>query len=344
MTVKKLSPGELKAFLDQVAGKTTLVAPKRSGDTIRYAPVSGSGEVELDYIQPVNSVKDVLFPCDDPLYRYNWSVDAVEFEPVSETEKTVVFGLRPCDLASVDLLDRVFTTGDFSDVQYRRRREHSVLVGMGCLRSAPSCLCRAFGVTPGASQGADMMVYETEEGYVAHSITEKGQELMESMPGTDAGDEDLDRARQASEQTEVPRAEGLSPEGLPEEMREQWDSPYWQQLGLRCLGCGTCTFVCPTCHCFLIADLNRGKKGLRFKSWDSCQYKRFVLAAGDHNPRPTRKERIRQRFMHKLAYFPETNDAFLCTGCGRCIASCPVDIHIAGVLRDMKGVSADASS
>lgn len=345
MSVKKLSPGDLSSFLDDVAGKMNLVAPVKSGDSVRYAPASGSEGVVLDYVLPDNSIKDVLFPADDPVYKYRWSVEAAEFEPIERTdEKTVVFGVRPCDLAAIDLLDQVFTGGDFGDVQYQNRRENTMMIGLGCLEADPSCICRAFEVTPGSSRGADVMMYRDEDGYLAHAVTEKGRELLSSMPGTEVGGEDLEAARERSEATEVPRAEGLSPQGLEDQLMGRWDSPYWEQLSLRCLSCGTCTFVCPTCHCFMIADLSRGQEGLRFKRWDSCQYKRFVLAAGDHNPRPTRKERIRQRFMHKLVYFPETNDGFLCTGCGRCVSRCPVDIHIAGVVRDMKEVKADAGS
>lgn len=344
VTVKRLDSGQIRSFLDSMASSRTLVAPVDRGGMTLLRPVSGAGEVNLDYILPVNSVKDFLFPHNEALYRYRTGTETVEFEPVTGHGDMVLFGLRPCDLASVSLLDNVFNTGDFDDAQYRARRAATTIVGLACTAAAPTCMCTSFGVSPGAPGGADLMLYPDGDGYLAEALTDQGKELLDVAGGADVPAEKIEAARAASDAIEVPLAPRVNPEGLQRDMWDMWDSPYWQRLSLRCLGCGTCTFLCPTCHCFLLADVGRGQDGVRFKCWDSCQFAAFLAGAGGHNPRPTRKERVRQRFMHKLVYYPERYDSFLCTGCGRCVARCPVDLHIAGVVSDLKEVDADAGS
>ncbi len=342
VTVKVLKAGQIGSLLDHLAADATLVAPVDRGGMTFLRPVSDAGEVSLDYVLPVNSVKDFLFPHNEALYRYRTAPDSVEFDPVDPPGPVVVFGLRACDLASVRLLDQVFQTGDFDDAQYRLRREQTVLVGLACATAASTCLCRSFGVTPGASDGADIMLYPVGDDLLVQPISERGLQLLEGFSGAgEASAEDLANARAASDGLELPLAARVDVRDIEDRAGRSWDLPYWQELSMRCLGCGTCTFLCPTCHCFLLADVNRGKDGVRFKCWDSCQFASFLAGAGGHNPRPTRKERIRQRFMHKLSYYPERYGSLLCTGCGRCVARCPVDLHIAGVVSDLKEVSAD---
>ena len=119
--------------------------------------------------------------------------------------------------------------------------------------------------------------------------------------------------------------------------QEFFDAPEWKTLSESCLGCGTCTFVCPTCQCYDIKDFNTGKGVVRFRCWDSCMYSNFTkMSAGQ--PRLTQVERFRQRFMHKLVYYPENNDGmFGCVGCGRCLAKCPISMNIVKVMKTVGG-------
>jgi len=125
---------------------------------------------------------------------------------------------------------------------------------------------------------------------------------------------------------------------LGKDEKEIFKSENWDELYKSCIGCGTCTFICPTCQCYDIRDYKVGDKVLRFRCWDSCMYSDFTKMAHG-NPRTSQKERFRQRFMHKLVYFPLNNEnEFSCVGCGRCVRKCPVKANIAGVIKKFGGV------
>lgn len=135
-------------------------------------------------------------------------------------------------------------------------------------------------------------------------------------------------ARQKYEAAVKQKVPALNLNGLKEKLRNGFDSPLWGTIAERCLGCGVCTYLCPTCHCFDISDKIKGERGRRMRSWDSCQYALFTMHASGHNPRPSKRERMRQRIMHKFLYAQDNFKETFCVGCGRCVRSCPVNLDI----------------
>ena len=115
-------------------------------------------------------------------------------------------------------------------------------------------------------------------------------------------------------------------------LEEHFEDPLWEEKAFRCIGCGTCTFLCPTCHCFDIQDESVFDGGSRLKNWDGCQFSLFTLHTSGHNPRDTQPKRYRQRIIHKYAIYPEKFGKVLCTGCGRCVAHCPVNLSLYDVV------------
>ncbi|HHY95617.1 MAG TPA: sulfite reductase [Firmicutes bacterium] len=370
--MKKLSPEELQRFLQALASTTSLVAPVREDGQVLFrpivpSPVTASGtqaggatveatpgaeggawhvrDIVLDYVNTVRSGKELFFPQTEVMFRFQPS-PAAAIEVVEPTGQTVLFGIRPCDLAALGVLDALFLGGDYQDAYYRGRRENTVLVGMACSQpDVTSCFCTAFGITPGSSEMADLMLYPGAGWYALEVLTAKGEQLLERLTGAglgtlgEAGAEATALAEEYRRKP-VPLGDALTAGDLWKELDDRFADPYWEEASRRCLGCGICTYLCPTCHCFLVTDEMKRDQGLRLRCWDSCQFDDFLLMAGGHNPRPTKKERTRQRFLHKLNYFPHRYGRYLCTGCGRCVLHCPVGLDMATVLGDLKGVTA----
>jgi ferredoxin len=127
-------------------------------------------------------------------------------------------------------------------------------------------------------------------------------------------------------------------EGVPEKLKTMFESEIWDEIARKCVNCGACTYLCPTCHCFDINQEVRGEDGVKYRCWDSCMFGDYTQMAGGHNPRPGKKERVRNRFMHKLCFFPERYNMLLCTGCGRCLENCPVQMDITSVIKRVQEV------
>ncbi|MEW6399422.1 MAG: 4Fe-4S dicluster domain-containing protein [Bacillota bacterium] len=357
--MRRLERKDMRAFLDKLASAASLVAPVREDGVVVFRPVSSGEQVVLDYVNPVRSAKELFFPQTEVMFRFLPSPVA-GITPVQPDRQTVLFGIRPCDLAALSLLDEVFLGGDYRDACWARRRELTTLVGMACEQpDESSCFCTAFGITPGTADGADIMLYPAGEWLGVEVLTPRGQALLDralsdgavalgeigppgaaSQAGAGGGaGEAGDRLKQEYLKRPVPLGDRLRVGDLAKELDDRFDDPYWEEASRRCLGCGICTYLCPTCHCFLVTDVPKRDDGVRLRCWDSCQFKDFLLMAGGHNPRPTKKERTRQRFMHKLNYFVHRYGRYLCTGCGRCVQHCPVGLDMATVIADLRGVS-----
>ena len=170
--------------------------------------------------------------------------------------------------------------------------------------------------------------------------TEKGEALLSKVGNLEDCDTTLVEARKKlikQRLAKLPLAD-LSPDVFGADKTDEFfNAPEWKELSQSCLGCGTCTFVCPTCQCYDIKDFNTGNGIKRFRCWDSCMYSEFTRMAHGNN-RLTQLERFRQRFMHKLVYYPTNNDGlFSCVGCGRCLSSCPISMNIVKVMKTLGG-------
>ena len=211
---------------------------------------------------------------------------------------------------------------------------------MACTRPAETCFCQTFGIDATAPAG-DIECHKTADAVYLEAKTDKGAKLLESL---NALTEDADASAVEAQKTQtkevfkkLPLA-GLDASAFGDgKTNEFFNAPEWKSLSESCLGCGTCTFVCPTCQCYDIKDFNTGHEVKRFRCWDSCMYSDFTRMAHG-NPRLTQLERFRQRFMHKLVYYPTNNEGiFGCVGCGRCMAKCPINMNIVKVMKKLGG-------
>ena len=262
-------------------------------------------------------------------------IDIIDARP--EKEPFVIFGVRACDARSFDILDKVFYDAEPKDTFYLRRdQEHRR--DSGLRRSEETCFCGAFGIDP-AEPAGDVSAWQDGESFFFKANTEKGEALLAGLPLEDAADDAADKVKEDIRKITavLPLKDlDLSKFGAGK-TKELFDDPAWATLSESCLGCGTCTFVCPTCQCFDIRDFDGGKQIRRYRCWDSCMYSDFTLMAHGTN-RPTQVERFRQRFMHKLVYFPSNNEGmYSCVGCGRCLQKCPQNLNIVKVIKALGG-------
>ncbi len=337
----------LKCSLD----KMDLVFARIAQDEALYLPVDLSdgsaaykkweeGTAWSGALNTVKSPKDLFFPQTEDLMKFKTEGKSIEIiDTRSESEDFVVFGVRACDVKSFDVLDRVFLTAPV-DSYYATKRAHGTIVSLACTRPSETCFCTTFGIDA-ASPAGDVSAWKTESEIYFSANTEKGSALLARLGDllTECSEEAVEdqKAKIASVMKKLPLKD-LTTDGFGGGKTEElFNAPEWASLSEACLGCGTCTFVCPTCQCYDIKDFNTGNGVIRYRCWDSCMYSEFTKMAHGNN-RLTQKERFRQRFMHKLVYFPENNEGmFSCVGCGRCLVKCPISMNIVKVMKKIGG-------
>ncbi len=332
MSMRMMPAGWLETFAAKLleAG-LRVVAPVERNDTIQFAPISDASQIVTDRLNPVTSVKEVLLPRTEPVLAFREKRGDVDFVPVPrDPAPTVVIGCRPCDAAAVERLTAVFAW-DYDDELYLSRLRDTTFVTLACTEPDENCFCTSVGLGPASDAGSDVLVQATSEGLCLSAVTEKGEKLIREYAGSDGTEHNS--APPAIERRPEPRFDVVA---VKEWLDDNFDSELWDELGLRCIGCGVCSFLCPTCYCFDIVDEAEWNSGQRRRNWDSCAFAQFTLHASGHNPRPDQKARYRQRIMHKFKYFPERFGELGCVGCGRCIRRCPAGLNLISILQRMK--------
>lgn len=335
----KISKSELYKVFDAVAAKQTLYIPAdREEGSAEYKKYE-SGMKLTDELNTVRSAKDFFFPQTENLADFKVEGKNIEVKDIrEECEDFVIFGVRACDARSFTILDNVFLSEPV-DSYYKNRREHGTVVTMACTRPSETCFCRTFGIDPTDPEG-DAACFDDGESIFFKANSEKGQVFIDSIANLleDGDTTRLDdvRAEIKAILDKLPLSKVSAANFGGDKLNEYFSSDKWAELSQSCLGCGTCTFVCPTCQCYDIKDFNTGHGIRRFRCWDSCMYSDFTKMAHG-NPRLTQVERFRQRFMHKLVYYPANNDGvFGCVGCGRCLSRCPVSMNIVKVMKALE--------
>ena len=336
----KCSLDKIQSLFAEIANGATLYLPVDNGDGTASFGEWSEGVAWSNALNTNKSPKDFFFPQTEDLMRFKTEGKSIEVIDVREAcEDFVVFGVRACDVKSFDVLDRVFLT-EPRDSFYANRREHGIIVSVACTRPTETCFCTTFGINA-AEPAGDVTAWKTEDSLYLQANTEKGVTLLDrlsSLLEECSNDAVSKQKEQIAKIMDKLPLKSLSTEGFGSgKTKELFDDPAWDELSSSCLGCGTCTFVCPTCQCYDIKDFNTGNGVIRYRCWDSCMYSEFTKMAHGNN-RLTQKERFRQRFMHKLVYYPENNEGlFSCVGCGRCLAKCPISMNIVKVMKKIGG-------
>ncbi len=322
---------KLAKWLDAIAANSTLIAPRDVSGILLYRPVESSQQVVWDTIKPVLSTKEAFFPPTERLLTIKKTGQEIELKETLPDQQQVIFGLRPCDARGVMALDALFLDTDPADSYYQKRRENTTLVGMACKEQAETCFCTQTGGAPDDPAGMDVMITEVKGGYEVQVFSDKGALVIDAL-GLQ-----IEKTEPVNHQSEIniPQSSAWPP---------QFNDQYWADMSERCLSCRVCAYVCPTCRCFDVRDEaiagNGGDEFERIRCWDSCASEIYRREASGHNPRDAKGERLRNRFFCKFYYYPEQYGPLACTGCGRCIDSCPVNIDITEVMDHLAEESA----
>lgn len=324
------TPGWMQAAIDALTqdGVAVLASTRGADDAVNFAPVSSAEVIARDYVNTRLPLKAMLLPRSETLLHFKKQTGGdVEMLPESVAHpQSVILGCRPCDAAAVNVIDNVFYW-DYEDLPYRARRDALTFVSFACPSLGAACFCHAVGGSPHDERGSDVLAFlNADGGAILKTLTDKGERFVERLGGSVAP------ASAKPAETPAPPAPLFEPDIVKQWLDDNFESDLWKDIALACLGCGACSYLCPTCHCFDIVDESTWNKGERRRNWDCCSYKSFTLHASGHNPRPDQTTRCRQRVMHKFKYFPERFGTVACVGCGRCILHCGAGQHLPGIL------------
>ena len=304
-----------------------VLAPVKIGSKAEFKEIKDAGSVAYDVITTTSSIKSAAFPNTETLFAYEKQGLETKLYDVAEDNflDTVIWRARPCDAVGFGPLTKIFNW-DYKDKLYNERFSRLVVVSFACDKADECCFCTSVGGGPGNTAGSDIMLTKiNDKETLVEVLTDKGQKLIDLCKDCfTKADDSIDKE---SALAKIPVR--FTREQIHEKLAKAFESPIWKVQSERCLGCGACAFVCPTCACFDIQEDAHGNHGRRVRCWDSCGFTLFTQHTSGHNPRPTQATRWRQRVMHKFSYMPDRLDIYGCTGCGRCSRACPVDMNIA---------------
>ena len=250
----------------------------------------------------------------------------------------MIFGVRACDARGFTAIDNVYLNMNPVDSYYKNRREHGTVIVLACSEPTKTCFCSTFGIDASLAKPAgDVSCWLADGKYYFEANTDKGKAFVENaksaLEDADASAVEACKKDISAKVEALPFAHLDLSKFQGKDMLKIFNSKIWDKVSEPCVGCGTCTYVCPTCMCFDVRDFATSSGVRQVRCWDSCMYNDFTQMAAE-NPRHTQKERSRQRFMHKLMYYPMAHDGmFSCVGCGRCVESCPVNMNIVKVIK-----------
>jgi len=288
------------------------------------------------YVVGPMSLKKFLFPPELRLLslaRTNGTMTVTEPVGSQGGHKRAVLGVRACELAALAIQDKIFLDGPYRDPHYEAERRKLFIIAVNCTTTGGNCFCTSTGTGPAATSGYDLCLTElgasSGHALLVETGTEPGEDLLRSLRAKEATGEELAIARARVESAKLHIGKTLEVEGLREALHSGMDDPRWDNVALRCLSCGNCTQVCPTCFCSTVEDVTdlSGREAHRIRKWDSCFTLDFSYIHGG-SVRQSVRARYRQWLLHKLDTWIDQFGMMGCVGCGRCITWCPVGIDI----------------
>ncbi|MFO8031331.1 MAG: 4Fe-4S dicluster domain-containing protein [Desulfohalobiaceae bacterium] len=341
---KFLPEDKLTAWLQELSSAYNVLVPVQEKGSLLFKPFAGQEEINLSQ-QPTLPPKDIVFPCSETLFGFQNQKDPQHPEKVQvqlqENEpqgQNIVFGARPCGARGFRIFDQVFASDSLSDPYYQKRRQNTFFITLACQSPENTCFCHWVGSSPQDTQGSDLLLTPVQGGFLAQAVTSQGEKLLNSELLAPAEKAQIQAAEEARENALQQLDSPPDLQEVPQDLLQVFqDMEFWEQMAAKCISCGACTYLCPTCYCFNITDETHGLQGRRIRSWDYCLSYLFTLEASGHNPRPSKAHRLKNRVGHKFSYYPQLHQQeFACCGCGRCIKHCPACVDIRSIILKLK--------
>jgi len=347
MVEKKLEKIIFKQDLDRLFEESlkdfTVYGPIEKKGNIVFEKIDKSDNLKLNYLNSKIPPKSVIFPQTETLFEYEKKDDEIIFKESNNVgKKRIIFGIRPCDAHSFTLLETFFSFGKFEDDLFLKKRENTILIGIGCNTPKNTCFCTSVNGHPFKDDDVDIFLVDLTEKYLVTPISDRGKELIEGISWlNNANKNDLKKSVELANNAESAIETNLNLDNISEKLDNNFYNSLWKEISEVCIGCGTCAFLCPTCHCFDVIDEedHYNNRGRRVRIWDTCQFPLYTLHTSGHNPRSSRIQRCRNRILHKFCYYPQNYDLIGCVGCGRCIQYCPVNNDIRVILDKFQKLS-----
>ncbi len=328
---------EFLSRLKQLAKSLSLYGPDQNSRLKRFR-ADQVRQIVFNPSRMLDPLKAIFFPARSGL----GTPFADDHARGREIPARIIIGAKACDLAALELLDRIFLEGEFPDEEYRGQRQKTLIISSDCEEPSEFCFCAALGGSPYPVSGFDLNLTPAPGGWLLEAGTEKGRELLAESGFRAATEEERAhreklRAEKSGKLQERLLAEGFKFEAaqLQKVIESATQSPLWRRLSEKCVECAACSFICPTCHCFLLSDRGHAPDFLRSRAWDSCSYRDFARLGSGANPRPRRAQRLRNRFEKKFCFFPSELGRPGCVGCGRCIEACAGGLDLRRTLKEL---------
>jgi len=333
---KKVNKRDIGKLLSQWSQEFAVFVPSIESGVATMARWEGKDTSFLDwYRNTVIPPKANFLPPMEEMFHFRKDREGYNIELPPNGGKQLIFGIRPCDARALAIIDANFKDL-YQDPYYLSRRNSAVLVGVGCANPHDSCFCTSLGISPADSNDVDLMLTDIGDEFLVEEVTDKGKKLTAKTSGLkEATKDDETRAKEIKETSYNKVTRKINAEGIVDKLLAGFDDQdYWEKVAAKCISCGICTLLCPTCYCFDINDELVRQQGTRFRSWDSCAFPLYTKMPME-NPRAEKWKRVRQKVCHKFGFFPMNLNVIACTGCGRCIRLCPVNWDITQTLNNL---------
>jgi ferredoxin len=332
--MKKVKKQDIAKLLSQWQKDFIVFVPSRESGTAEMAVWDGKDTGFLDWYRNTVIPPKANFLLNlEKLFGFRKDGGSYKLEtPAAGEKKQLIFGIRPCDARAIGIIDMVFKDA-YEDKYYLSRRQNSLLIGMTCLKPYDSCFCTSLGSGPAEGANVDVMLTDIGDGLIIEEVTDKGRELISKTAGLEeAGREDEAKAAAVKNSAAQKITRKIDTRQIEQRLAAAFENKeFWEKTAAKCVSCGICTFLCPTCYCFDINDEMLKGDGARYRNWDSCSFPVYTKMPAE-NPREEKWRRVRQKVNHKYAFYPALFETIACTGCGRCIRLCPVNWDITQTL------------